>query len=109
MIVGVLFLVASTYLLALPFRTHVRASTTEVGAQIQVDCGSALHYRFANRNGISASARAHACLRGLSTRRYASGALVLAGLGLVFAGAFGLPTAQQSHKSQQPPPDEERA
>jgi hypothetical protein len=109
MLAGVLLVVASAYVLALPFRSHLRETAAVAGTQTQVDCGSALHHRFSDRNGVAARKRARACVNGFAARRYAGGALAVVGLALVFAAARVLPTVQQSSKRQRPPPATEEA
>jgi hypothetical protein len=104
MLAGVLFVAASAYILALPFRSHLRETPAVLGSQTRVECGSALNHRFGDRNRVDASARAHACLSGFATRRYAGGALALVGLALVLVAARALPTVQQSNKTRPPPP-----
>jgi hypothetical protein len=100
MLAGLLLVVGSVYVIALPFDSHVGPTPTISGTKSRVSCGSALD-PLAKGRGVTARERARACANGLTTRRLSGFALALMGLTTVVMSARALSPVEQNKKRRQ--------
>jgi hypothetical protein len=101
MLAGVLMAIGSFFIIALPFKSHIRLTPTVSGTETQVNCGSVLHHPLDKRNGVTASERARACANGFTMRRFLGFALALVGVAIVVVSARALSSVEQNKKRRQ--------
>jgi hypothetical protein len=101
MLAGVLMVVGSFFVIALPFKSHIRLTPTVAGTNARVNCGSVLHHPLDKRNGVTAGERNRACANGFTTRRSSGFALALVGVAIVVVGARALSPMEQNKKRRQ--------